>query len=131
MSSKLKMTSLHKLKLLVLFSSCSVCCCLLLLVGCKMCTFISRPFIKAACFTTFLAVSHFPFHNRESNKIQSTVWIKMGFNCHIWQSELSSFQVGEFKIGKTFANKSTYLKFSFSEKATKIWSYHPLDLTFT
>ena len=23
------------------------------------------------------------------------------------------------------------LKFSFSEKATKIWSYHPLDLTFT
>ena len=24
-----------------------------------------------------------------------------------------------------------YVKFSFSEKATKIWSYHPLDLTFT
>ena len=25
----------------------------------------------------------------------------------------------------------TDLKFSFSEKATKIWSYHPLYLTFT
>ena len=97
MSSKLKMTSLHKLKLLVLFSSCSVCCCLLLLVGCKICTFISRPFIKPACFTTFLAVSHFPFYNRESNKIQSSM-DQNEFQCTFMAIWLLSFQAGDSKL---------------------------------
>ena len=32
---------------------------------------------------------------------------------------------------KQLSPKAAFVKFRFSEKATKIWSYHPLDLTFT
>ena len=39
--------------------------------------------------------------------------------------------VMKIKVNHTSYSFFENLKFSFSEKATKIWSYHPLDLTFT
>ena len=40
---------------------------------------------------------------------------------------------GKFEISTDNRNlkRNPLIKFSFSEKATKIMSYHPLDLTFT
>ena len=54
---------------------------------------------------------------KESFYLSFTFFISWGFSCSLL---FLSVSLHDF-----------LLKFSFSEKATKMWSYHPLDLTFT